>query len=150
MRELADACRVPHRPCVYVMRAGRYVKIGHSKNVEQRRADIQNGQPLRVQIVRSWSTPYATKIENMAHKLLANYRMKGEWFDVPANVATLTISALVMRHPRNPATKIETTRAIVFCKSCSHAKPLDAIPHCHVRFRCTSCQSAERSHVITI
>jgi hypothetical protein len=127
---------------VYVMTGGpRHVKIGISIDVEKRLHGIQTGCPFRVELVKTWQTDRAQKIEIRAHEILRKYRSAGEWFDVPPAVAVMTVEALVDR-PRFQL------KAIVFCRNCRHSKSM-AIPDHGARLRCTKCNKRDHAHVVT-
>lgn len=61
-------------------------KIGHANDLDRRKSSMQtaNPRPLRTVFVLG---PFlcrdeAEDVESQAHKLLARYRVRGEWFDV--------------------------------------------------------------------
>ena len=63
-----------------------YFKIGHANDLDRRKSSMQtaNPRPLRTVFVLG---PFlcrdeAENVESQAHKLLARYRVRGEWFDV--------------------------------------------------------------------
>lgn len=133
---------------VYVVRAGRFVKIGISGNVNKRIMGIQTGSPLKVRLIRQWVTPYASKIEWLAHKALAKYRLSGEWFDVPTQAAVLTVSSLVQANPRNPRAKVNLEKTVLFCRGCQHCGVLKLKVEPNSRFKCSACGSVEQVHAV--
>lgn len=136
---------------VYVVAGGRrHVKIGIAKDVEKRRRGIQTGCPFTVRVIKSWNTSRAREIENKAHKVLARYRWAGEWFDVPTQVATLTVGMLVSALPCRSGTDRPLNRAVVFCRSCGHSAALKTIPAQSAKLRCTSCNKRDQVHVIDV
>lgn len=70
---------------VYVMQceAGP-VKIGVATSVVARCAMIQTGNPYKVSVVAAFMCGRSVKVERKAHKILAEKRMSGEWFDASA------------------------------------------------------------------
>lgn len=127
-------------PHVYVVTGGpKHVKIGMSTDVQRRLAEIQTGCPYRVDLLRSWPTRDARKIEARAHTLLGKYRAAGEWFGLPAPVAVQAVAALVDGAP---------IASIVFCANCAHHKPMQSHPVHATIFRCTKCGKRDRVHVI--
>ena len=74
-----------------------YVKIGRTTGpVLQRLQTLQTGQPFPLQVLAS--VPVETdahRIEKQVHTFLEAERRRGEWFDVPMDMATL--EALILR-----------------------------------------------------
>ena len=71
---------------VYVINAvgtGRY-KIGFAKDVTKRIDVMQTGCPYEMVVVNVFDVPM--KYEHRMHKLLAIFRVQGEWFKLPTNV----------------------------------------------------------------
>ncbi len=62
-----------------------YFKIGHANDLDRRKSSMQtaNPRPLRVVFVLGpfLDRDEAEDIESQAHKLLAEHRVRGEWFD---------------------------------------------------------------------
>ena len=75
---------------VYVIRgAGNHHKIGISADPIARIASLQTGSHERLDFAYIGVTSGAGfNIEAAAHGILANYRQSGEWFSVPASIAT--------------------------------------------------------------
>ena len=69
---------------LYFMDNGQAIKIGLSKNPENRRRTIQTGSHLKVEILRTIPVAYynflARNVERRAHKFFTKYRIRGEWF----------------------------------------------------------------------
>lgn len=151
MSALSQATREisPHNTWVYVVRSGKFVKIGHSRNVPKRIAGLQTGCPLTVRLVRQWVSHMAPEIETRAHKALSEYRLEGEWFDVPAQVAVSVVGAYIAANPRNPAAAVEPTRSVVFCAHCKHTATLKAVPEAS-RLRCISCTKPNSARVVAL
>jgi hypothetical protein len=68
------------RECVYLMRAGRHIKVGISKDVKGRQRDIQVGCPLKVELVSF--VPGCRFLESYIHLRMDKWRAAGgsEWF----------------------------------------------------------------------
>ena len=69
-----------------------YFKIGHANDLDRRKSSMQtaNPRPLRTVFVLGpfLDRDEAEDVESQAHSLLAEYRVRGEWFDVnPLEVA---------------------------------------------------------------
>lgn len=69
------------RPYLYIIRAGRFYKIGYSLNPAKRLIDIQVGNPLKCELLTSMEFPHTvTEIELELHKKYSQKRTFGEWF----------------------------------------------------------------------
>lgn len=70
---------------IYLMRCDGKYKIGVSKNVEQRKKQL-DGRPLPVEIIAvSPLVAGAYNIEKELHEVYAEKRLNGEWFDLTEN-----------------------------------------------------------------
>ena len=80
-------------PYVYVIKGEQHVKIGVTKAPETRLAQIRTGcsTPTDYAFLAPVSgDPYA--LEREAHAMLARYRLNGEWFDVPPELAIAAVT----------------------------------------------------------
>lgn len=71
-------------------------KIGHSKNPEQRAADLQAGCHFRLQVLFKIAFPtrsIAFEKEQITHRAWWDRQLYGEWFDVTAEEAINVIRA---------------------------------------------------------
>ncbi len=68
---------------VYLIRGndGRY-KIGIAKNPSQRIKQLQTGNSDKLEIIESYQSENASKIETTLHNRYAYARQEGEWFDL--------------------------------------------------------------------
>lgn len=64
-------------------------KIGTSSNVQNRVKQLQTGCPYKIDFVRSYDSPFSTKIEKILHRKYQNrkvdneeYKLTGEWFNL--------------------------------------------------------------------
>lgn len=105
----------------------KHVKIGISSDVDKRLQGIQTGCPFKVRLAKSWRTPFARKIEGLAHAALSRYRTAGEWFNVPIRVAMAVVEVLIEAHPRNHNTRAKFG-AVLFCSRCRHSATFDSEP----------------------
>lgn len=84
---------------IYIIRNGfGHHKIGVSANPNSRVAELQTGSPVRLDIIYAAAldcSGYA--IEEMAHEILARYRLKGEWFNCPLDIAVAAIGVAARR-----------------------------------------------------
>jgi hypothetical protein len=58
-------------------------KIGISNNVDLRLTALQTGNPRRLTVFGRMECGDATALEEIAHEALEEFRLSGEWFDVP-------------------------------------------------------------------
>lgn len=73
---------------VYLLKSGRYHKIGYSNAVGRRQREIAIQLPEDAVVVHEISTDDPVGIEQYWHKRFAEKRAKGEWFSLsPADVA---------------------------------------------------------------
>jgi len=71
---------------VYLVRGGEYYKIGIAKDTSKRLLGIRTGCPFPVELVKSWETDSAQKIERLMHCRFKAYRANGEWFRLPIEI----------------------------------------------------------------
>lgn len=70
---------------VYFLRAGNTVKIGFSTNLRGRLEKLRNGNSYPVFICKF--VKGSRKTEASFHKRFAEYRLRGEWFDLRGSLA---------------------------------------------------------------
>jgi hypothetical protein len=83
---------------VYLIACSRYVKIGIARDVAKRLANFQVASPLDMTVVHCreiTGTRYAFLCERAAHKMLADYAHRGEWFTASKAKARLAIDTAV-------------------------------------------------------
>lgn len=126
------------------------MKIGISRNVDTRRADISVGCPFNVRVVKRWACQHARRVERKAHKILNRYRKNGEWFDVPADVAVMVVETIVAANPRRGYEPPLDIKTILFCRNCHHTGMIGFIPSPKSKFRCSVCKKDAHVHVVEI
>lgn len=104
-------------------------KIGITTSLQDRLSGIQTGSHAKVAVI--WSLPveghYASCAEKLTHKALSNYRLSGEWFDVPSVKA----QAAIMRAAGQAKRKIQEDQKLVkepvrgVCKAARRAELLE-------------------------
>lgn len=89
----------PHRGAsnsgyIYIMQdtTNEYLKIGFSKNPTYRESTLQAEKPT-IQLVRKFKGTMSQ--EQQCHRMLAKYRIRGEWFSVDLNAAEQTIKKVI-------------------------------------------------------
>jgi hypothetical protein len=96
---------------IYVIRDNHgFLKIGVSSNPNARVAQLRAGSAVPLTIVYAGALRcdgYA--IESAAHETLAKYRLEGEWFNCPADMAVAVIGAAAHRLGE-PIASIEPAR----------------------------------------
>jgi Meiotically up-regulated gene 113 len=70
-------------------------KIGISAHPEIRAKQLQTAYPQRVTVQRTWHHTNARAVEAEVHRLLAPWRIRGEWFDVSQIRATAAIQRAI-------------------------------------------------------
>jgi hypothetical protein len=71
-----------HYGYVYLMKSGRFYKIGLSDNVERRNYDLGLKLPESIEILHKIRTDDPTGIETYWHNRFKDRRKQGEWFDL--------------------------------------------------------------------
>lgn len=77
---------------VYVIRAkgtNRY-KIGFSTDIGSRIASMQTGSPFPLELIHEFEGTLSN--EKAVHKMLASYRLHGEWFELTESALSFVMS----------------------------------------------------------
>jgi Meiotically up-regulated gene 113 len=67
---------------VYLMKSGKYYKIGRSNDADRRAYDIRLQMPDKLDLVHKISTDDSIGIEEYWHKRFKDKRKNGEWFEL--------------------------------------------------------------------
>lgn len=78
---------------VYLMKSGKYYKIGHTNNLDRRQYEIGIQLPEGIEPIHSIATDDPSGIESYWHRRFEAKRMNGEWF----NLSLKDISAFKRR-----------------------------------------------------
>jgi DNA polymerase IIIc chi subunit len=80
--------RVSKEGFVYLLQAEGQtpVKIGHGGNVVERKKALQSGNAQQLNTLRVIPSADAHQLEQQLHKRYATYRVRREWFDLPAAI----------------------------------------------------------------
>jgi len=70
---------------VYLMKSGRFYKIGRSTCAEKRAYEVQLVLPEELTLVHKIKTDDPVGIEAYWHSRFADRRLRGEWFDLKAD-----------------------------------------------------------------
>ncbi|WP_068182332.1 GIY-YIG nuclease family protein [Mycobacterium sp. UM_CSW] len=65
---------------VYMIRSGKYCKVGHASHVGRREYEVGLQLPERVELVHSFATDDPAGIERYWHQRFSDRRRNGEWF----------------------------------------------------------------------
>lgn len=73
--------------CLYLMSCNEFTKIGiaSSHDAEARRNEMQTGNPYPIKIEKLYLVENARQIEAILHKTFFAYRVRREWFHLPAD-----------------------------------------------------------------
>ena len=86
--------RLPKKRYVYLLKCGDKFKVGVSKNVDRRIKELDK-RPLPVNLVtKSKLVHCAFEAEKEIHEWLDEYRIDGEWFNIPDSLMGSVIQAI--------------------------------------------------------
>jgi hypothetical protein len=80
---------------------GFHTKIGISSNPHARLLTMQTGSPLKLYLCATFACPsraIAEQVEREAHTELAEWRLHGEWFDLPDDLCHEPIAVALSRY----------------------------------------------------
>jgi hypothetical protein len=75
------------------------VKIGVTTGASLRLKSLQTGYHSRLNVIKSWKLPpeSAYRIETLAHTVLGQYRLEGEWFGCAHEIAIREIEEIMSK-----------------------------------------------------
>jgi len=86
---------------IYLIKSGKYHKIGKSQEPERRLKDLQMSNPIELKLIETttlddiisdpryvnrYKRTSIDKLEAVMHSRLHSYRVRGEWFELPEKV----------------------------------------------------------------
>ena len=71
---------------VYLFKCGEEYKIGYSKNVERRIKELDK-RPYPLVLISKIYSDIAYEIEQHLHRVLADYKIKGEWYHLKPDLS---------------------------------------------------------------
>lgn len=92
---LTDEERAHFQVRVYVLVCGGFFKIGIAADIQKRIAGLQTGNPQKIELFHDLSPmprKDARRIEQTAHRRLAEFKVHGEWFACTAEQAIAAIA----------------------------------------------------------
>lgn len=78
--------RITHPEFMYFISDGEFVKIGRSKNIQQRLHGLQSSNPRNLELIGCHypeDSMSSKKHEKYWHETFAPYKVRGEWFNLP-------------------------------------------------------------------
>lgn len=78
---------------IYLMRSQGYIKVGKTKDPKLRLATHQIGNPLPIRMLKKFKTNDMNATERKLKHLLSDWRIRGEWFDIPSELLNRLVSA---------------------------------------------------------
>ena len=77
---------------VYLIKASGKYKIGISTNPDKRIESLQTANPSPISVVHIQYSHEYKRLEAELHEKYGEYRMQGEWFDLPADLVDLVVT----------------------------------------------------------
>jgi len=65
-----------------------HIKIGISKNATKRVKQLQTGSSSKLTLLYEREVEHASKVERNLHQYYKDYRVHGEWFELPDDIYT--------------------------------------------------------------
>lgn len=75
----------PASGTVYVVKSGKFVKIGFSTNMKERLRDLQKGSATKLRVLASFPGTYSS--ERALHKRFRDHKSHAEWFRIEGALA---------------------------------------------------------------
>ena len=93
---------------VYVFQFSDRVKIGFSARVEERKKQVEAAAGQRV--IEVFSAPAPAFVEKLAHDKLKQFRLVGEYFNIPFPEAVKVVKELAEAHKITPVKEKQNSR----------------------------------------
>ena len=70
---------------IYLIKCGRFHKIGKASDVLNRLQTLQTGNPYKLKIIHTFKAKDYSKAERLLHARYNYWRRRGEWFELNEN-----------------------------------------------------------------
>lgn len=77
---------------IYAIQSGEFVKFGLAVEPERRLTLMQIGNPVELVLLRVWPSLQPLADEECLHAEFERFRVRGEWFKLPADVLQSLLS----------------------------------------------------------
>ncbi len=87
-----------NRSMVYIVDSGSgAIKVGVTSNMLKRLAQFQHASPHEVTVVNTWKRKLmdAEKVEKLAHRILKQHHIRGEWFSCAPEVGIKAVDLAI-------------------------------------------------------
>lgn len=66
----------------YILECDNLYKIGYTVNIQKRLKELTTGNPITINIIYTYHSEFAVKIEGYFHRMFKLKQIKNEWFDL--------------------------------------------------------------------
>ena len=73
---------------VYIIKAGKYCKIGKAKDLRQRMSIMQTDNPEELILINFWRVREAFAVESALHHYFRERKHRGEWYKLQGGMVT--------------------------------------------------------------
>lgn len=77
---------------VYLIGCREFAKIGIANDLTNRLAMMQTGCPYELKLLKHWTCEHPEQAEECLHANFERYRVRGEWFALPAKELAWLVS----------------------------------------------------------
>jgi len=83
MLRLTDTYEETEPTNIYFIQCGHFTKIGIAVDIKERIRLFQIGNPVKLELLKSFTTVRPFRHESDLHLLLDRHSVRGEWFQLP-------------------------------------------------------------------